>query len=54
MITGFCKKMEIKTIAEYVENEDILNIIKQIGIDYGQGYYFSKPKQIEELIKSSK
>jgi len=54
MITRFCKKMEIKTIAEYVENEDILNIIKQIGIDYGQGYYFSKPKQIEELIKSSK
>ncbi|MFN3977722.1 putative bifunctional diguanylate cyclase/phosphodiesterase [Sulfurihydrogenibium azorense] len=54
MITGFCKKMKIKTIAEYVENEDILNIIKQIGIDYGQGYYFSKPKQIEELIKSSK
>ncbi|WP_028950815.1 putative bifunctional diguanylate cyclase/phosphodiesterase [Sulfurihydrogenibium subterraneum] len=54
MINDFCKKMKIKTIAEYVENEDILKIIKYIGVDYGQGYYFAKPKPIEELIKSSK
>lgn len=53
MINDFCKKMNIKTIAEYVENEDILKTIKYIGIDYYQGYYYSKPRPIEELIKSS-
>jgi diguanylate cyclase (GGDEF)-like protein len=50
MIAKFCKKMKIKTIAEYVENEEILRIIKKLDIDYGQGYLFSKPKPIEEII----
>jgi diguanylate cyclase (GGDEF)-like protein len=50
MIAQFCKKMKIKTIAEYVENEEILGIIKELDIDYGQGYLFSKPKPIEEII----
>jgi diguanylate cyclase (GGDEF)-like protein len=50
MIARFCKKMKIKTIAEYVENEEILGIIKELDIDYGQGYLFSKPKPIEEII----
>jgi diguanylate cyclase (GGDEF)-like protein len=52
MIAQFCKKMKIKTIAEYVENEEILRIIKELDIDYGQGYLFSKPKPIEEIIEN--
>ncbi len=33
----------IKTIAEYVENKEILDEIEKIGITYAQGYYISKP-----------
>ncbi len=29
----------MKTIAEFVENEDILKVLQIIGIDYGQGFY---------------
>lgn len=43
-IVGFAKKMDIKTIAEFVENESILEKVKELGIDYSQGYYFSAPK----------
>ncbi|WP_373070702.1 EAL domain-containing protein [Sulfurimonas sp.] len=43
-IVGFAKKMGIKTIAEFVENESILNKVKEMGIDYSQGYHFSAPK----------
>lgn len=32
-----------KTIAEFVENETIVNLLKEIGVDCGQGYYFGKP-----------
>jgi len=35
--------MSIKTIAEFVENQATLDILVEIGIDYAQGYYFSKP-----------
>ncbi len=37
--------MEIKTIAEFVENEEIYKIIKNIGVDFSQGYYFTQPKK---------
>jgi diguanylate cyclase (GGDEF)-like protein/PAS domain S-box-containing protein len=43
-IVGFAKNMNIKTIAEFVENESILNKINEMGIDYSQGYHFSPPK----------
>lgn len=47
-IVLFAQKQKIKTIAEFVENEDIFNIVKDLGIDYSQGYAFGKP---EELMK---
>lgn len=43
-IVEFAKKMRVKTIAEFVENESIYNKVKELGIDYSQGYYFSEPK----------
>lgn len=42
-VTQFAKELGLKTIAEYVENEDIFKIVQQLGIDYSQGYYFSPP-----------
>jgi diguanylate cyclase (GGDEF)-like protein/PAS domain S-box-containing protein len=32
------------TVAEYVENEDILTLLKELGVDYAQGYGVDKPK----------
>jgi len=32
-----------KTIAEFVENEKIVGILKEMGVDYGQGYHLGKP-----------
>lgn len=42
-IIEFAKSLKLKTIAEYVENEEIFNIVKELGADYSQGYYFSPP-----------
>jgi diguanylate cyclase (GGDEF)-like protein/PAS domain S-box-containing protein len=35
-----------KTVAEFVKNQDILDAIKTIGIDYAQGYHIGKPELI--------
>ncbi|MEZ0323516.1 MAG: EAL domain-containing protein [Hydrogenothermaceae bacterium] len=51
MIVQFCKKMRITVIAEFVENESILETLKILGIEYGQGYYFSKPQPLEKFLK---
>jgi diguanylate cyclase (GGDEF)-like protein/PAS domain S-box-containing protein len=36
-----------KTVAEFVESEDTLTILKGFGIDYVQGYHIGKPKAME-------
>ncbi len=50
----FCKQNNIEVIAEFVENIDILDILKGFDIKYGQGYYFDKPRPLEELKSISK
>ena len=41
----FTKKQGLKTVAEFVENEEIFNVLKELDLDYSQGYYFSKPQK---------
>jgi PAS domain S-box-containing protein len=45
-IVTFAKEQGIQTIAEFIENENIFNIVKELGVDYSQGYYFGKPEPI--------
>ncbi|MCC5797016.1 MAG: ammonium transporter [Methylophaga sp.] len=41
--------MGLKTIAEFVEDAATLDILRQIGVDYVQGYYLSRPEPLESL-----
>lgn len=42
-IADVAKGMGIKTIAEFVENEEVIQILKEYGVDYAQGYFIGKP-----------
>ncbi len=42
----FADKIGAKTVAEYVKNQEIYFIIKEIDIDYAQGYYIGKPEPL--------
>jgi len=42
-----------KTIAEFVENDEIKGMLKEIGVDYAQGYGTGKPKPFDELLVST-
>ncbi|MBM4208784.1 MAG: EAL domain-containing protein [Gammaproteobacteria bacterium] len=37
----------IKAVAEFVESEAILDLLKEFGIDYAQGYHIGKPGALE-------
>jgi diguanylate cyclase (GGDEF)-like protein/PAS domain S-box-containing protein len=43
------KAMGKLTIAEFVESENILEKLREIGIDFGQGYHIGKPIDINTL-----
>lgn len=47
-IVSFSKKLNIYTVAEYVHDEKTYNKIRNINIDFSQGYYLSKPKPYVE------
>ena len=48
-IANFSKEFKVKTVAEYVSNEDIYNKIKELNIDYCQGYYFDRPLSYDNV-----
>ncbi|RXK00227.1 hypothetical protein CRU98_03455 [Arcobacter sp. CECT 8986] len=50
-IVLFCKQQNIQVVAEFVSDLRILRYVRALGIDYAQGYYISKPKPIEEIVK---
>lgn len=39
-----------QTIAEFVENDEILERLREVGVDYAQGYGVGKPQPIDELL----
>ena len=48
-LVEFCINNNIKVIAEFVENEQIVDVLKEMGVDYGQGWHFSKALSFNEL-----
>lgn len=44
-IINFASNIHLKTIAEYVEEKDALELLEEMGVDYIQGYYIGKPKE---------
>lgn len=53
-IVSFCKENGILSIAEGIERPEELQIVKDLGVDAGQGYYLYKPTSkinLEEINK---
>ncbi|RAX53821.1 hypothetical protein CCY99_05410 [Helicobacter sp. 16-1353] len=44
-IVRFAKLLKIYTIAEFVSSKEVYDVVKEMGMDYAQGYYISKPLQ---------
>ena len=49
-IQRLCARSGFKTVAEYVENQSLLNTVKGLKIDYSQGYMFSQPVEKASLF----
>ena len=49
MITKTAKIMQKQVVAEFVESAAILDELRQIGVDYAQGYAIGKPVPVLTL-----
>ncbi|AFV97082.1 MULTISPECIES: diguanylate cyclase [unclassified Sulfuricurvum] len=43
-IHQIAKEFGKQTIAEYVEDEETLEVLREIGVDYAQGYHYGRPE----------
>lgn len=43
-----------KAVAEYVENQAILDILRAMGVDFVQGYHIGYPLPIEKIVAQAK
>ena len=50
-IIRMSKTLNIETLAEGIENREQLELMRDFGCDYVQGFYFSMPKPLGEVIK---
>jgi EAL domain-containing protein (putative c-di-GMP-specific phosphodiesterase class I) len=49
-INDIGKVMGKRTIAEFVENDGILEKLRDVGVDYAQGYRIGRPKPLDRLL----
>jgi diguanylate cyclase (GGDEF)-like protein len=50
-IIGLAHNLNLKVVAEGVETEDQFDFLRSADCDYVQGYYFSKPLGMEEILR---
>ncbi|MBC7973425.1 MAG: bifunctional diguanylate cyclase/phosphodiesterase [Myxococcales bacterium] len=49
-IAQLARAMDIVTVAEYVETEEILRRVRALGVDYGQGFAIARPVPVGEVL----
>ena len=44
------RSMRIRTVAEFVEDQAILDVLVELGIDFAQGYHIARPMPVEQAL----
>jgi len=52
-IAEIARVMGIETVAEYVQSEDILRTVGEIGVDWAQGFHVGEPIRLRDLFENS-
>lgn len=52
-ITDVAKALGKQTVAEYVENQSVFDLLSGLGVDYAQGYFISQPLTVESIVQSN-
>ncbi|UFS62432.1 EAL domain-containing protein [Sulfurimonas sp. HSL-3221] len=47
-IVRFAKQLGFEIVAEFVENEETIAVLRRMGVGYGQGYHFGRPAAAPE------
>ena len=51
-MASMCRDLDIKTVAEMIEDEETAKLVRECGIDYGQGYLYGRPSKVITAFQS--
>lgn len=51
-IANLAQELELDIVAEGVEEPEEVRMLSRLGCEYAQGYLFSKPKPVEQIMES--
>ncbi len=51
-MAGMCRDLEVTTVAEMIEDERMARLVRECGIQYGQGYLYGRPSKTITEFKS--
>ncbi|WP_292656224.1 EAL domain-containing protein [Nitratifractor sp.] len=50
LIVNLARTMGAQTVAEFVEDQEIFELAKALGVDYFQGYHFAAPAPLDQFL----
>jgi EAL domain-containing protein (putative c-di-GMP-specific phosphodiesterase class I) len=53
-LVDVCEGLGIKTVAEFVTDQRTMDIVRELGVDFAQGYHLGKPEPVSALQPSAK
>ncbi|MAY43320.1 MULTISPECIES: EAL domain-containing protein [unclassified Neptuniibacter] len=48
-VVGFARRLNVKTVAEFVHSFDVETEVRRIGVDYLQGFLLAEPLPLADL-----
>lgn len=51
-MASMCRDLGVTTVAEMIEEESVADLVRDCGIDYGQGYLFGRPSKLITSFQS--
>lgn len=50
-VIGIARAVGAKLVAEGIENAQQRDMLQQLGVDFGQGYFFARPMEIDAFVR---
>jgi EAL domain-containing protein (putative c-di-GMP-specific phosphodiesterase class I) len=50
---NIARRMGIQTIAEFVGSDEVVDVLRKLGVDYGQGFHLGRPAPLADHLAAS-
>jgi EAL domain-containing protein (putative c-di-GMP-specific phosphodiesterase class I) len=49
-VVGVAQRLGMRTVAEQVDRPELVAVLRELGVDDGQGYHLGRPRPVAELF----